>query len=265
MNTTPPLGVVVPHHSRLDLLPGCLAAVRDWPIFVVDDSPHGMPAWEPPGGTTVLRSAGELGFAGACNLGLAAVQAAGLPRALLLNDDARPVGDCVQRLLRALDADPGAGAAGPLLVDAEGRVESAGIRVHRRSARVRQQRTAPTRTQSVDALSGACLVLASRERLDPAYRFGFEDIALCQRLREAGQRVLLVPEARCEHLGGGTIPRRSREASRHALTGHLRLVGPRRWQRPLALGWALAQVLREGGPPDRLVGLWEAWRDSGGF
>jgi GT2 family glycosyltransferase len=265
VSTTPALGVVIPHHSRGELLLEAVRAVRGWPTWVVDDSPSGQPVGDLPPGTTVLRSRGEEGFARACNIGLAAVQAAGHPWALLLNDDARPLGPCLELLLAAVEADPVAGAAGPLLVDAAGRIESAGIRVHRRSARVREQRQAPAQTRAVDALSGACLLMASKERLDPAYRFGFEDIALCQRLQAAGQRVLLVPEARCEHAGGATIHRRSRAATRHALAGHLRLVGARSWQRPLVLSLALAQVIREGGPPHRLLGLWEGWRDSRGF
>lgn len=265
MGTTPAVGVVIPHHSRGDLLVEAVAAVGDHPLWVVDDSPTGLDPQVLPPGVTVIRSAGEEGFARACNLGLVAVQAAGHPWALLLNDDAKPIGDCIERLLQAVEADPGARAAGPLLVDATGEVESAGIRVHSRSARIHQQRRVPAHTRPVDALSGACLLLPSRERFDPAYRFGFEDIALCRSLQATGRRVLLVPEARCEHAGGATIHRRSRAATRHALAGHLHLVADRRWQRPLVLGWALAQVLREGGSPQRLLGLWEGWRDSGGF
>jgi GT2 family glycosyltransferase len=259
------LGVIVPHHSRTDLLWPCLASVASWPTWVVDDSPGGMDVGALPAGVTALRGQGEEGFACACNRGLAAVQAAGHPWALLLNDDARPLGDCVERLLDLALERPALGAAGPVLVDPRGRVESAGIRVGRRSARIRLERRAPAKLQSVDALSGACLLLPSHRRLDPGYRFGFEDIALCQALAREGLEVLLEPRARCEHLGGASLSRRSRAATRHALAGHLRLIGEHRWQRPLALGWALAQVIRERGPADRLLGLWEGWRDAEGF
>ncbi len=259
------LGVVIPHHSRRDLLPQALASVSGLPVWVVDDAPAGAEPCPLPDGVARLRTAGELGFARSCNLGLAAVQAAGLPMALLLNDDAAPQPGCVQALLAARQAHPEAGAAGPVLVDGEGRIESAGIRVHRRSARVRTSRHVPAAATAVDALSGACLLLDSGERLDERYRFGFEDIELCLRLRDRGSTSLLVPGARCTHSGGATLSRRSRAATRHALAGHLMLVEQRRWQRPLVLGWALLQVIREGGPRDRLAGLWEGWGDTRGF
>ncbi len=261
------VGVVIPHHSRADLLRRTLGTLSSRSVWVVDDSPAGMELElsELPTRVQVLRSVGEEGFARAANLGLEAVQAAGLPLALLLNDDAEPVDDCIDRLLAAFEARPHAGAVGPVLVDPLGRIESAGIRVHRRSARVHQQRTPATTTAEVDALSGACLLLRSDQRFDEGYHFGFEDIALCLRLRSQGLAVLLEPGARCRHHGGATLSRCSRAATRHALAGHLRLVEDSRWQRPLVIGWALAQVIREGGPPERLLGLWEGWRDSRGF
>ncbi len=165
-------------------------------------------------------------------------------------------------LLEAVQADPAVAAAGPVLLDANGAVESAGIRVHHRTARVRQCLRVPPDLHDVDAASGACLLVASRERFDERYYFGFEDIELCHRIRARGGRVVLVPQARCDHQGGATMPRRGRQATRHALAGHLRLVEERPWQRPLVLLMALAQVLREGGPPARLTGLWEGWRDA---
>ncbi len=242
-----------------------LESIGDRPVWVVDDSATGLAPGALPPEVQVLRSTGEEGFARACNRGLAAVQRAGLPLALLLNDDAAPQGDCIDSLLKALEEHPGAAAVGPVLLDERGQVESAGIRVHRRSARIHQLRGIPDQAQAVDALSGACLLLGSHQRLDERYRFGFEDIELCLRLRHQGRVVVLEPRARCTHQGGASLSRRSREATRHALAGHLLLVRDRPWLRPLALGWAVAQVIRERGPTERLAGLREAWRDSRGF
>jgi len=259
------LGVIIPHYSRADLLLGALASVQGHPTWVVDDSPTGLESGALPSGVQVLRTAGEEGFARACNRGLEAVQQAGLPLGLLLNDDATPLDDCIPLLLDAQLTHPQAGALAPVLVDRDGRVESAGIRVHRHSARVHQITRVPTATTRVDALSGACLLLASHRRLDERYRFGFEDIALCRSLAAQGHPPLLVPQARCRHHGGATVPRRSRAATRHALAGHLRLVEDHPWQRPLVLGWALIQLVHEGGSAGRMGGLWEGWRDIEGF
>ena len=256
------LAIVVPHHRRRDLLDGALASAAGWPILVVDDSPAGLPPGALPAGVERVRTSGSSGFARACNAGLDAVQRAGFPRTLLLNDDARLQPGCVALLLAALEADPGAGAAGPLLLDPAGRVESAGLALSPRSGRLRQRSRPPRGISEVDAVSGACVLLGSGERFDERFPFGCEDVELCRRLRRAGRRVLLVPEARCEHAGGASLSRRSREATRHALHGHLLLLEERAWQQPLALGLALAQVLREGGPPERLLGLWEGWCDA---
>jgi GT2 family glycosyltransferase len=254
--------VVLPFHSRRDLLAGAVAAARGAPVLLVDDSVCGLPEDAVPPGVRVLRTRGEEGFAAACNLGLAAAEASGFTHTLLLNDDARPAPGCAEAMLAALEAEPRAAAAGPVLFGTEGRVESAGLGLGRRSGRVRQRTCVPATPAPVDALSGACLLLESSLRFDPGYRFGFEDLELGRRLRAAGRLLLVVPAARCLHLGGGSLPRRSREATRQAVAGHLRLVGDRPWRRGLVIGLAFAQILKERGPAGRVAGLWEGWRDT---
>ena len=60
--------------------------------------------------------------------------------------------------------------------------------------------------------------------------------------------------AHCEHVGGGTIDRRSRTAQRHAMSGHLRFAkGPAQQAMAIALG--VGQVVREGGPINRFLGV----------
>jgi hypothetical protein len=57
-------------------------------------------------------------------------------------------------------------------------------------------------------------------------------------------------------MAGATISRRSREAQRHALSGHLRyLRGGLRGVFAVVL--ALLQVIREGGPLERFQGIRE--------
>jgi GT2 family glycosyltransferase len=124
----------------------------------------------------------------------------------------------------------------------------------------------PLRVTEVGGLSGACLLVPAWARLDPAFPHGFEDLALCRDLRARGLRNLVVPHARCRHLGGATLGRTTRRAQRHALVGHLRLVGGG-WRGGVAVGLALAQIAREGGPADRLLGvalgLADHWRGGG--
>ncbi|MCB9764699.1 MAG: glycosyltransferase family 2 protein [Alphaproteobacteria bacterium] len=250
------LCVVIPHRRRRDLLGRALAAVEGWPVVVVDDTDEGLGALP---GAAVVRLGGGQGFAKAANRGLAAAQAAGFTHALLLNDDAAPASGCVEALQAAWG--PNVGAVGPVLVDPSGRVESAGMRFSARTGRLRQRTSVPDDVTPVDALSGACLLLDSGVRFHEGFRHGMEDVALCRDLDEQGLSVLLVPWARCAHLGGATVSRRGRAATRHALAGHLRLVGDAPLKRGLVVGYALAQILREGGPVERLAGVWEGWRD----
>ncbi len=253
-----PLCVVIPHYSRADLLPRAARAARGWPLIVVDDSPGGLAA--PPEGAAVVRAAGGSGFARAANVGLAAADAAGFRRVLLLNDDAAPEPGCIAALLAAAESDPAVRAVGPVLLAPDGAVESAGIRYSPRTGRLAQRTAVPAGLTDVDALSGACLLLPAEARFDEGYPHGFEDVALALALRRAGGRVVLQPAARCRHLGGGTVDRRSRAAARAAVAGHLRLVGPSRARRAAVIGLALAQVLRERGPAERLLGIYEGWR-----
>lgn len=241
--------VVIPHGGRSALLGRSVASAHPHPVLVVDDS--GTLGGE------VLHTSGRVGFARACNLGLATAQARGFAWVLLLNDDAWPLDDCVATLLAAIRPD--IRLLGPVIVGPGG-VESAGIRYSERTARVVQRTRVPAGPTDVAALSGACLLARSDLRFSEDFPHAFEDVELGVRVRRAGGRVVLVPSARCWHQGGATVPRRSREATRDALIGHLRLVGDRPAQRMAALVYAGLQVLREGGPADRLAGLREAWR-----
>lgn len=227
--------VVIPHRKREDLLQRALASVEGWPVHVEDDTAG-------PG----------RGFAVAANAGLEHAQRQGHDRVLLLNDDAWLQDGALQALLQ-VDAE----LVGPLLLDPSGRIESAGLDFSYATGRLKQRTDVPPGPTEVPALSGACLLMPSSARFDTGFRHGMEDIDLC--LRTPG-RVVLQPLARCIHVGGGTVGRRTRAATREALRGHLRLLRGRPLQQAAAVGYALGQVVRERGPASRLVGLAEALR-----
>lgn len=252
MSCEDPPWIVIPTVHGGPLLAAALAAVEGWPVVVVDDSPAGEA--EVPAGVARIGSGGR-GFAGACNAGLAWAEQQGATRVLLLNDDARPAPGCVDALVGAWRA--GVGALGAVLVDEAGTVQSAGID-HRWWGRVRERRRMPVEDAPVDAVSGACMMVAAAARFDPAYPHGMEDVELCQRLRQEGRAVVVVAQARCVHLGGATLDRAAPEAAGAALAGHLRLVGPG-WRQSVALGLAVAQAVREGGARPRLAALRRAW------
>ena len=242
------LGVVIPHHSRKDLLLRAVESVSSCPVFVVDDSKDGGIAID---GVTVIRTAGQQGFAHAANAGLAEVARRGIPLALVLNDDAFMQPGSVDNLRSAwLETD---GAIAPVVHEPEGSVY--GISVTR-WGRVRLK----YRPGAIQALSGACIMMRSEERFDVKYRHGFEDVDLCRRLRDRGLAIRVIENSACEHKGGASVDRRSRAAQYAALSGHLQYVdGGLKGAAAVAL--AVAQVLSEGASKERLLGLTDAIRD----
>lgn len=233
--------VVVPHRSATDSLRRLLAALDGFRVLVVDDSDDGIPFDVPR-----VRLGGGTGFARAANAGLAAVST---PNVILLNDDALPLDDCLDRLVAQ------GGLCGPVLVGPRG-VESSGIRV-RAWGRVVQRTDVPTADREVDALSGACLHLPSGSRFDERFPHGGEDVELCRRLGSAR----LVAGARCWHEGGATLPRRGAEATRKAVTGQV-LLFPPGWRTAVVMALHVAQVVREGGPAARLSGIVHGFGDA---
>jgi glycosyltransferase involved in cell wall biosynthesis len=239
------LTIVIPHRNRRDLLLRALSAVDGWRALVVDDTDDGLDLDVPR-----VRLGGGAGFARAANAGLDAVTT---PFAVLLNDDAAPLDDALERLARA------GGVCGPVLVGPNG-VESAGLRV-RSWGRVVQRTAVPLADTVVDALSGACLHLPAHLRFDPRFRHGGEDVELCRRSAAAGLPARIVVGAHCWHEGGATLGRRTESAQRHAVAGQLRLVEPG-WRDAVVVTLAAAQVAREGGPVARLRGIRDGWRDA---
>ena len=242
------LGVVIPTHSRPECLKLALASVAGFPVVVVDDSPSGMDGSVD---ANVIRTTGEEGFACAVNRGIDHWQQAGFTHVLVLNDDAALEEGAVNCLMTAwTDTD---GALAPVVHEPDGPVYGVDLL---RGGRVRLRRTPGT----VEAVSGAVIMMRCTERFDPSYRHGFEDIDLCCRLRQRGLVVRVVEDARATHAAGGTISRRSRMAQQRALSGHLRWVGggPRG---VYAVALSVAQVLRDGGPMERLFGVLDAVRD----
>ncbi len=230
--------LVVPHRRRRDALVRLLDAVDGWRVLVVDDTDDGLDLDVPR-----VRLGGGSGFARACNAGLAFVTT---PCAILLNDDAVPLDDCLDRLSRQ------GGLCGPVLVGPGG-VESTGIAVSS-WGRVRQLHDLPAENRQVAALSGACLHLPARARFDERFPHGFEDVELCLRLGGAW----LVAGARCFHEGGGTLSRAAPEAQAKAVTGQMLCFD--RAQEPVVAALHAAQVLREGADWARLLAVARGWR-----
>ncbi len=172
-------------------------------------------------GVQAIDAGANLGFARANNLG---VRATSSELVLLLNPDTIVDSGQIDRLADGLRADRAAAAAGPRLVDADGRAELSfgppispwGEWVQRRLGRAYERRE-PWAVSRVERLtrepgarawiSAACLLawradLEAVGLLDERYFMYTEDADLCAAFTARGRRVIFVPAATVRHLRG---------------------------------------------------------------
>ena len=221
--------VIVTFNSRADI-DACLASLAlhrpevTHEILIVDNaSKDGTAAFvrERWPDVRVLDAGGNLGFARANNIGIRRTTG---ELVLLLNPDTRVTPRAIDTLVAHLDAHAEAAAAGPRLLDAEGRAElSFGAMIgpwaelqqkvltagHARglrgiSALVERMTRRPN---GVDWVSGACLLVRRADAeavglLDERFFMYTEDVDFCASLRARGRTVRFTPEAVVTHLRG---------------------------------------------------------------
>ncbi len=177
-------------------------------------------------GATVIASAVNLGFPGACNLGATRSSA---PYLVFLNDDCVVRPGWLAALVEAAEAHPEAGAVGSRLLAPDGTLEEAGAVVFADGTVALVGHGAPgdgpafAEPRVVDYCSAASLLVrrASFEAVggfDEGYFPGYyEDVDLCLRLAAAGQVVRYEPGSVAEHRrGSSSHPRYQRFlAERH--------------------------------------------------
>jgi N-acetylglucosaminyl-diphospho-decaprenol L-rhamnosyltransferase len=173
-------------------------------------------------GVRIVHAGGNLGYARAANLGIAAT---GAPVVAVLNPDTVLEPKTGLALKERLDAEPEVGAVGPQLHNTDGTVYPSARRVpsvadavghgllffvwrdNPFTRRYRETDADPTRPRDVDWVSGAAVWLR-RDALDDIggwderYFMYVEDVDLCWRLRQAGWRVAYEPAGIVEHLLG---------------------------------------------------------------
>ena len=158
---------------------------------------------------TLIHNPVNGGFGAGCNQGFERVET---EFALLLGPDSTIDDRSLALLVAAADTWPEAGMLGPALVAADGHFEpSHDLGLFRRMTAGKRRDTAapPEGPLSADHLSGAVLLVrmtALRQvgGFDPAIFLYYEDDDLCLRMRAGGWSLVLVPEARATHIGGGS-------------------------------------------------------------
>lgn len=221
--------VIVSFNARRDLQ-ACLRSLHAAPpalehvIVVVDnDSSDGSAnavrtAWPD---VRVVEMGRNTGFATASNAGIRSCDS---DLVLLLNSDTIVPPLAIDRLAAALEGDAAAAAAGPRLVDPDGKAELSFGRMLSPWNELRQKLIARgiaagvppvsgwfarrvTTPHHPDWVSGACLLVrrdagAAAGWLDERYFLYGEDVDFCAALRAAGHRILFTPAAEVVHLRG---------------------------------------------------------------
>lgn len=159
----------------------------------------------------IIRNASNLGFAAACNIGLARAAAESV---LLLNPDCRVADGVIERLIAALQSKDCVGMVGPLLLNPDGSEQAVGRRKFPTPSVVFAQifgsslpPPLPTEPVEVEAISGACMMVrqaaaAAIGPMDEAYFLHVEDLDWCMRFRQRGWAILFVPDAKVIHQKG---------------------------------------------------------------
>ena len=185
---------------------------EDLEIFVVDNDRGVVP--ELPRNVHLIRNPENLGFARACNVGIAA---SGGELVALINPDALVGRNLFEELANFFERNPDCGVVGPRVVDGEGNLQLSargeigfvsGL-LGRTSflTRLFPAATEPSGPTKVDWVSGACMVLRRRTleeigSMDERFFMYFEDADLCRRAREAGWLVYYLPQVEILHHTG---------------------------------------------------------------
>lgn len=212
-------GIIVHWHDELR----AARAAESWPedprfeLLLVDNGSDSELEVEP---ARVIRPAGNLGFAGAVNLGLTQTRA---PWILILNSDVRATAGALESLLEGCERVADCAGLAPRLVSPDGSSQ------HRWQLRripsprqllaqslllpgtpgpVREPAAgAPIEQPAAAALALRRQILVELGGLDDSfYPAWFGDVDLAYRLRAAGQVIRYWPSARFEHELGSSVP-----------------------------------------------------------
>jgi GT2 family glycosyltransferase len=235
------ISIVILTYSQPQLLPRCVGscveeidgAGQTGEILIVDnasqdDTPQRVAAQLP--GVRVIRNEQAQSFSVGTNKG---IRASTGRLVLLLNDDAVLERGALRLMIDRLDSDRKIGAVGPKLLNPDGSTQRyyTNLRFPRfRSLMLGWLELTPLlekrawtrdffthyhdqeRGGETDWVGGACLLARRTDLdavglLDESYYFGMEDIDLCYRLKQRGQKVLYLTEARVTHYASASLKR----------------------------------------------------------
>jgi hypothetical protein len=245
----PVVVAVIVHYGAARPGAGCLASLQAsrgvavHPIFV-DNNPHPSPALAASTralGGQYFNLPHNPGYAGGSNAGIRAAQGvAGAEMLILLNSDVRLEPRCLEILHRVIANERALGVVGPGLLreDAPGLWWGLGGEIRWPEAKPRallhgrRREEANPGLAEVDFVCGAAMAFSPRLPesvgcLSERYYLYYEDADFCLRVRRAGLRVGVVPEALAWHQGGASFNGRVAEAAYYQVRN--RLLFSRQW------------------------------------
>lgn len=178
----------------------------------------------------LIANSHNRGFAAAINQGIDNSQAEYI---LLLNPDTVVYQNSLNGLIRFMDKNKNVGVCGPQLLNGDGTIQLSArrfptfrgalyrhtafryLRIFRNEYKKWLMKDFDHRIQKdVDQVMGAALmtrrsVVEQVGRMDESFFMYYEEVDLCYRIKQAGWRIVYVPEAEITHLGGrsaGQIP-----------------------------------------------------------
>ncbi|MCB9599820.1 MAG: glycosyltransferase family 2 protein [Sandaracinus sp.] len=183
----------------------------------------GTPGWER---VEVVQSGRNGGFGAGNNVGIRHLLADDPPEYVyILNSDAFPEEDAIERLVRTLDTRPRVGIAGSYIFGTDGEPHVTAFRFPTVQSEIEDSLSLgvvtkllsryvvpigiPDATREVDWLAGASMLmrvsmLESIGTFDETFFLYFEETDLCRRAARAGWKTVYVKESRVAHVGSAS-------------------------------------------------------------
>jgi GT2 family glycosyltransferase len=221
MTTSPRVSIVIVIWNGRDDTIECLSSFRadaypNREIIVVDngssdDSVPVIRAQFPE--VVVLQTGKNLGFTGGNNVGIRHAVESGADYVYLINNDTTVEPDALAKLIEAAEANPDAGLVAPVIHDFDPPREIwfAGSMINlRHGSAWHDNKRQPSREEmpyEVPWVTGCAMMiraglLRKLGGFDDRYFLSWEDVDLSLRIRNEGQRLLVVPRSRIYHKGG---------------------------------------------------------------